>query len=107
MVNQKVAEIASQAAASHMTEVIKSAQNINSEETSTVYAVTFVTLMVSCNIPVPEFHKRVRDYVDKVYEDLDEQSRRGVVGNIIKESTNPNMGQKVFKKLIRAVFPAE
>lgn len=104
MVNQKIVDIASQTAAEHMGKIIKNIYQENDDEETTVYFDTFQTLLNSCNITSEILTQRVTEWVEINYQCRDP---KGIVGSLIKSSTNANMGQKIFKKLVCAVFPAE
>lgn len=101
MANQKVASIASQAAESHMNHLIDTIQSSDAIVETTVYYSTFHTLLRECAITTGDFKQRIARYVDKHYRDKDP---KGIVGNLIKEADNPNMGQKIFSKLVKATF---
>lgn len=101
MVRQKVASIASQAAETHINELVQAIQTGAPVGVSTVYFETFEKLKDACAITPDIFRQRVFDYAQANYKESDVN---GVVGNIMKESSNPNMGHKVFCKLVKAVF---
>lgn len=103
MVDQKVAESASQAAAHHIGELIASAVS-GGKKDATVYAEVYKCILNATALDPEAVRARVVAYVEKHYPEKDVLS---VTGNIMKESTNPNMGQKVFVKLITALFPTE
>jgi hypothetical protein len=104
MVNQKVAEIASQAAATQMSEMIATLHSAPVEEEKSVYAKTFEILLKECNITPEVFRQRVREYVEK---NASKMAIDAAFGNMMKESTRPEMNHKIFKRLVQAVFPAE
>lgn len=104
MVNQEIAKLASQAAATHMTEVFDSIREQDDGANGlTVYASVFHDLKQACGITDEILEQRVTAWVTVNYPD---KEAKGIVGNILKESGNPNMGLKIFRKLIKATFPA-
>lgn len=101
MKNQKIANIASQAAGTHVSELVNAIQAGNKAPEETAYAMAFRMLISECQISQEALEQRLTTWVGKNYEDRDP---KGIVGNLVKESQNPNMGQKIFTKLVSAVF---
>lgn len=104
-IDVNIVEIASKEASGHIGRAIFNLYSTPStaEEVS-VYAAVFKELLVACAITEEEMHQRIRTYAHAAAEG---NAANTIAGNLIKESRHPNMGQKVFKKLIKAVFPVE
>lgn len=105
MVNQKVAEIASQAAATRMSEMMQEIQtgSMGSFPEKSVYAKAFEELLVACEITPEIFEERIRAFAAT---QTAPHNVPAVIGNLLKESKRPEMGHKIFKRMIQAVFPA-
>lgn len=101
MVNQKVVELASQAAAAHMSELMSNIHQAEPEPT--VYAYVFNNTLKACGISEVALRERVLAFAKDQFGDTD--AAKSMTGNLMKESTNPNMGAKIFLKLTRALFP--
>jgi hypothetical protein len=105
MVDKKVAStIASQAASIHMGLLMDSVHDPVVQVETSVYHAAFVTLLKGCDITPEIFEERIRAYAAKHASEHDAPS---LVGNLLKESKRPEMGHKIFKRLVQAVFPAE
>ncbi len=102
MVNQKVVDAASQAAAANIGELMTSFQNRDGNE-PTVYYQVFHNTLAACGISREEMQVRVDAYAEKYHAGV----ARAASGNLMKEASNQNMGQKIFIKLMKALFPAQ
>lgn len=101
MVNEKVASIASQAANDQMANIITAIFSNPLSTEDSVYFQAFATLMVKCGITPKEFEQRLRAFAETQVPPPDVDA---VVGNLLKEATRKEMGHKIFKRLIQAVF---
>lgn len=104
MVNEKVASIASQAASDKMLAIITSIYTEPMPNEDGVYYHVFTTLMVKCGITPEIFEQRLRAYAE---EHVSPPDVNALVGNLLKEATRKEMGYKIFKRLIRVVFPKQ
>ena len=104
MVNEKVASIASQAANDQMSAIITSIYSDPWKTEDSVYFQSFATLMVKCGITPKEFEQRLRTFAET---QVPPPSVDALVGNLLKEATRKEMGHKIFKRLIQAVFPKQ
>lgn len=103
MVNQKFADVVAQAAATRMGEILKSVHNESDEDEKSVYAVTFETLLKANDITPEIFEERIRVYAEA---NCGINSVKSTIGNLVKESHRKQMGHTIFKRLVKAVFPA-
>lgn len=103
MVDKKVAQAAAQAASCFIENLIASppAQQPG-EMQATAYYVALQELIKQTDISPQEFERRIDRYAVKM---ADSENQVGSIrGNLLKESERKAMGQKIFLKLVEAVF---
>lgn len=104
MNKDKIISVASQAAADHISEVIKSVNGLPATPEKNVYAAVFAQLCTAAGIEEREVERRI---AANSPNDIPPRTAYALGRNLIQESKNDQMSLKTFKLLIQHVFPAE
>lgn len=104
MIDKKIIDAASQAAAAHVSDVLTNIHANDRSEQSVYSAVIQRLIQASCLDEVAVM-SRINIWARKNYPN--EKDILPVIVNLMKGVSNPNLGRKVFIKLVEAIFPAE
>lgn len=103
MVSQKVVSVVSQAAADQIGLLMAALHMPAIDDSPTIYSAMYAKILRDQQVTPEELRRRVHAYTKTIWGDS--MTAKSLAGNLIKEATNPNMGQKIFLKMMRALFP--
>lgn len=104
MDQDKIISVASQAAAQHFSDVIKSVTGLMATSEKNVYAAVFAHMCAAAEIDEVEVERRIRVNSPNDAPPYTVYTR---AMNLIKKSKRDQMSLKTFKQLIAHVFPAQ